>query len=51
MVVKRDTEGSVKNVANAKVAVYAQGVDTASTETKVGCKACGTHRAAATIGS
>ena len=34
-VLKRDAEGSVKRVENAKVAVFAQGVDTTSTETKV----------------
>lgn len=36
MVLKRGTEGSVARVADAKVAVFAQGVDTTSTETKVG---------------
>lgn len=36
VVIKRSTEGSIKDVADAKVAVFAQGVDTASTETKVG---------------
>jgi T-complex protein 1 subunit theta len=35
MVLKRDVEGSVRSVTDAKVAVFAQGVDTASTETKV----------------
>ena len=35
IVIKRDTEGTVKNVTDAKVAVFAQGVDTSSTETKV----------------
>lgn len=35
VVIKRSTEGSIKDVADAKVAVFAQGVDTASTETKV----------------
>lgn len=34
MVLKRDAEGSVKTVEDAKVVVYAQGVDTTSTETK-----------------
>lgn len=34
MVLKRDTEGTVKRVVNAKVAVFAQGIDTSSTETK-----------------
>lgn len=34
-VLKRDAEGTVKRVENAKVAVFAQGVDTTSTETKV----------------
>lgn len=34
MVLKRNAEGSVQRVADAKVAVYAQGVDTTSTETK-----------------
>ena len=33
--IKRDTEGTVKGVTDAKVAVFAQGVDTSSTETKV----------------
>ena len=36
VVVKRGTEGTVQSVEEAKVAVFAQGVDTASTETKVG---------------
>ena len=35
VVLKRDTEGVIKNVADAKVAVFVQGVDTSSTETKV----------------
>lgn len=35
IVIKRDTEGTVKSVTDAKVAVFAQGVDTSSTETKV----------------
>ena len=35
IVIKRDTEGTVKGVTDAKVAVFAQGVDTPSTETKV----------------
>jgi hypothetical protein len=35
MVLKRGAEGTVTAVADAKVVVYAQGVDTASTETKV----------------
>jgi T-complex protein 1 subunit theta len=34
MVLKRDAEGSVKAVSDAKVVVYAQGVDTTGTETK-----------------
>lgn len=34
MIVTRDTEGTIKAVKDAKVAVYAQGVDTSSTETK-----------------
>lgn len=34
MVIKRDAEGTVKAVENAKIAVYAQGVDTAGPETK-----------------
>ncbi|DBA68483.1 TPA: hypothetical protein ACH3X2_013770 [Trebouxia sp. C0005] len=34
IVIKRDTEGTVKSVTDAKVAVFAQGVDTSSTETK-----------------
>lgn len=35
VVIKRSTEGAIQDVADAKVAVFAQGVDTASTETKV----------------
>ncbi|PNW85024.1 hypothetical protein CHLRE_03g168450v5 [Chlamydomonas reinhardtii] len=34
MVLKRDTEGSIKAVDDAKVAAYTQGVDTSSTDTK-----------------
>ncbi len=34
MVLKRDTEGSVKKVENAKIVAYTQGVDTSSTDTK-----------------
>lgn len=34
MVLKRDTEGTVKHVQNAKIAAYTQGVDTAATDTK-----------------
>ncbi|BDA41671.1 T-complex protein 1 subunit theta [Coccomyxa sp. Obi] len=34
VVIKRGTEGSIKDMTDAKVAVFAQGVDTASTETK-----------------
>lgn len=34
VVIKRSTEGSINDVSDAKVAVFAQGVDTASTETK-----------------
>lgn len=41
MVLKRNAEGMVQRVADAKVAVYAQGVDTTSTETKVGAGAAG----------
>lgn len=36
MVLKRAPEGSVQRVADGKVAVFAQGVDASSTETKVG---------------
>lgn len=36
MVLKRGVEGTISRVADAKVAVFAQGVDTSSTETKVG---------------
>lgn len=36
MVLKRGAEGTVTKVTDAKVAVFAQGVDTSSTETKVG---------------
>ena len=35
VVIKRDTEGIIKNAKDAKVAVFVQGVDTSSTETKV----------------
>ncbi len=35
VVIKRGTEGSIKDMSDAKVAVFAQGVDTSSTETKV----------------
>jgi chaperonin GroEL (HSP60 family) len=35
MVLKRDAEGTIKRVTDAKVAVFAQGIDTAGTETKV----------------
>jgi T-complex protein 1 subunit theta len=35
MVLKRDAEGTIKQVADAKVAVFAQGVDTEATEGKV----------------
>ena len=35
VVIKRSTEGKIQDVTDAKVAVFAQGVDTASTETKV----------------
>jgi len=38
MVLKRDAEGTVKRVENATVAVFAQGIDTSSTETKVRLK-------------
>ncbi|KAK9824017.1 hypothetical protein WJX72_006993 [[Myrmecia] bisecta] len=34
IVIKRDTEGTLKAIHDAKVAVFAQGVDTSSTETK-----------------
>jgi T-complex protein 1 subunit theta len=34
LVLRRDAEGSVKSVCNAKVVVYAQGIDTAGPETK-----------------
>lgn len=34
MVLKRDSEGTVKHVENAKIAAYSEGVDTASTDTK-----------------
>ncbi|KAF5829991.1 chaperonin complex component [Dunaliella salina] len=34
MVFRRDAEGTIKHVENAKVAVFAQGVDTATTDTK-----------------
>ena len=35
VVIKRSTEGAIQDVSDAKVAVFAQGVDTAATETKV----------------
>jgi T-complex protein 1 subunit theta len=34
LVLRRDAEGTVKSVSDAKVAVYAQGIDTAGPETK-----------------
>ncbi|KAJ9525934.1 hypothetical protein QJQ45_009408 [Haematococcus lacustris] len=34
MVLRRDAEGTVKHMENAKVAVYSQGIDTSSTDTK-----------------
>mmetsp|Transcript_9099 Transcript_9099/g.15863 ORF Transcript_9099/g.15863 Transcript_9099/m.15863 type:complete len:543 (+) Transcript_9099:118-1746(+) len=34
MVLRRDTEGTVKNLDDAKVVVFTQGVDTSSTDTK-----------------
>lgn len=37
VVIRRDPEGSIRSAKKAKVAVFAQGVDTASTETKVRC--------------
>ena len=40
MVLKRGVEGSVARVADAKVAVFAQGVDTSSTETKARSGLC-----------
>ena len=40
VVIKRGTEGNVKDVADAKVAVFAQGVDTSSTETKARARTC-----------
>ena len=41
MVLKRDAEGTVKRVTDGKVAVFAQGIDTAGTETKARLPACG----------
>ncbi len=35
MVLKRDAEGTIKSLENVKVAVFAQGVDTETTEGKV----------------
>ena len=35
VVIRREPEGSIRSAKKAKVAVYAQGVDTSSTETKV----------------
>ena len=43
MVLKRDAEGTIKRVTDAKVAVFAQGIDTAGTETKVGFPAQSAH--------
>lgn len=40
MVLKRGVEGSISSATDAKVAVFAQGVDTASTETKVRWRCC-----------
>ena len=40
MVLKRGVEGTVTRVQDAKVAVFAQGVDTSSTETKASERAC-----------
>lgn len=37
VVIRREPEGSIRSAKKAKVAVYAQGVDTSSTETKVTC--------------
>ena len=37
LVIKRGAEGAVQSAADAKVAVFAQGVDTSSTETKASC--------------
>ena len=34
MVLRRGTEGTVQHMENAKVAVYTQGIDTSSTDTK-----------------
>ncbi len=53
MVLRRDAEGTVKHMEDAKVVVYSQGVDTASTDTKVReARACarslGTGRLACT---
>ena len=42
VVIKREPEGSVRSVKKAKVAVFAQGVDTASTETKASVADCST---------
>ena len=46
VVVKRGAEGNIKDVAHAKVAVFAQGVDTSSTETKARSQRCAARRAA-----
>ena len=35
MVIKRDAEGTLRHTTDAKVAVFAQGIDTSGTETKV----------------
>lgn len=40
MVLKRDAEGTIKQAQDAKVAVFAQGVDTEATEGKVGGWRC-----------
>ena len=42
VVIKREPEGSVRSVKKAKVAVFAQGVDTAATETKASIPGCST---------
>lgn len=34
MVLRRDTEGTIKNVKDAKIAAYTQGIDTSTTDTK-----------------
>ena len=49
MVFRRDAEGTIKRAVNAKVAVFAQGVDTPNTDTKVGMTLTAGHRKACLV--